>query len=399
MRSAARARPARADPAWARPFCGAALRSARTRRLVALLFAAAAFLAAGAWLVDTAAARPEATRAAKIRLLKRLSRGPELIIFGSSRAMKADPRVIRGMTRARGFNAAVSSGTPADAFALMHLAHDLFPDTQPRYLWIIDMEQLRRSRLQPKLLTVPDLVAYLPQKYQPKNRAAGAAANVPAAETLSSDDGALGNSWTTRAGTRTKYSGKRMVYRSDGFVTWGMRDYWASRGLTLEMCLASTILHFGDIYPKGFRAIRSTPALFLRETIKQMNEWGVRPVIVLSPYHPDLRRSVSGRGWAKRHKQVRQLFRHLQARLDFVFLDFTSIKTFGGKASGFYDGIHPRRSLAAKMLRAAVRRARKDLVPVPAPTPTPTPTSEPTPPPEPTPTPDPTPTPSPAPGS
>jgi hypothetical protein len=298
---------------------------------------------------------------------------------------------VRRLTRARGFNAAVSSGTPADVWTLMHLAHDRFPEHQSRYLWILDMEQLRRSSLQPKLLTVPRLVAYLPEQYRPRSSVAGLPES--AAEALPSDDGALGSAWSVAVARarstaiRESRYGKRMVYRADGYVVWGMRDYWASRGYTLQECLESTIAHFGAIYPKGFRAVRRTPAYFVRETIAQMNAWGVRPVIVLSPYHPQLRRAISGRGWASRHREVRRFFAHLQGKLDFVFLDFTTLRKFHGKASGFFDGIHPRPSLAARMLKSAVHYAKADLRPLPASTPTPTPAPTPTVTPEPTPTP------------
>jgi len=347
-----------------------------------------------------ASAKPEGTRAAKIRLLERLKVAPDLMIFGSSRAMKADPQVVRRLTRSRGFNASVSSGTPADTWSFMFLEHDLFPEKQARYLWILDMEQLRRARIHPKTLTVPRLVAYLPEEYRPHKRAA--TVPEPRAEAAASDDEALGGTWSEAGSSaRSKSYGRHMVFRSDGYSVWGMRDYWASQGYTLAACLQSTILHFNAIYPKGFGAIRSTPAFFVRKTIAQMNAWGIRPVIVLSPYHPDLRRYIGDRGWSQRHREVRRFFRHLQRRLDFVLLDYTSIQSFGGKASGFFDGIHPRRSLMARILKAAVRRARKQLVPVPKPTPTPTPTATPTPTPTESPTvePSPTPTTSPSPTS
>lgn len=356
-----------------------------------MLAAVFVLLAGMASLVPgSAAGKPEATRANKIRLLEGLGKAPELLIFGSSRAMRADPAYVRRLTGLRGFNCAVSSGTPAEAWAFMHLTRDLYPGTTQRYIWLLDMEQLRRSLLQPKLRTVPRLMEYLPEKYQ-KRAAFGRSTAAAGAGTalLDEDDPAVaapGPVLRSPAGAnaaRARSYGYRMVYRKDGFLIWGIRDYYASQGYSLRQCLVSSIYYFRFIYPKGFRAIRGTPAWFVREGIRKMNEWGVRPVIVLTPYHPELRDVIGGRGWKQRHAEVRRFFRHLAGTLDFKLLDFTSLPSFRGWPNGFYDGIHPKPKLTDRMLKQVWRRSRPYLRPVPAPSPAPTaspsPSQDPTP--------------------
>jgi len=360
--------------------------------LLGALLSAGALLGAAAFLVPSpACAKPEATRANKIRLLEGLGRAPELLIFGSSRAMRADPAYLHRLTGLRGFNCAVSSGTPAEAYAFMHLTRDLYPGTTQRYIWLLDMEQLRRSQLQPKLRTVPRLMEYLPERFQKRAAAEDAVgAFVSAAgSAFSDDDPALVDAagqvlrgpvptpaqQIVGAGSnRARSYGYRMVYRKDGYLIWGIRDYYAAEGYGLERCLVSSIYYFRLIYPRGFRAVRGTPAYFVREGIKQMNAWGVRPVIVLTPYHPDLRRAISSRGWKQRRAEVRRYFRHLGKTLDFKLLDFTSLASFRGWPNGFFDGIHPRPRLTNRMLKQVWRRSRPYLRPVPEPTPTPTPT-------------------------
>jgi len=378
--------------------------------VLAALLTAAVLLAAALVTTSPACARPEATRANKIRLLEALGRAPELLIFGSSRAMRADPAYVRKLTGLRGFNCAVSSGTPAEAYAFMHLTRDLYPGTTQRYIWLLDMEQLRRSKLQPKLRTVPRLMQYLPEQFQKREAVESGGSDAATRDAdgvfLDEDDLPLSDATGAVLGgaarapaqqlpgartTRARSYGYRMVYRKDGYLIWGIRDYYAAEGYSLQQCLVSSIYYFRFIYPRGFRAIRGTPAYFVREGIKQMNAWGVRPVIVLTPYHPELRRVISGRGWKKRRAEVRRFFRHLDKTLDFKLLDFTSPASFRGWPSGFFDGIHPRPRLTDRMLKQAWRRSRPYLQPVPEPTPTPTPTPSPTPTPAPTPVPTPTP--------
>jgi hypothetical protein len=53
-------------------------------------------------------------RATKACLAERLPVGPQLVVYGSSRAMKVDPAFVSRLTGLTSFNAAVSSATPAD---------------------------------------------------------------------------------------------------------------------------------------------------------------------------------------------------------------------------------------------------------------------------------------------
>src|SRR5205814_2373867 len=54
-------------------------------------------------------------RPAKAKLVDRLAAPPELVVFGSSRALKIDPAYLQRKLGLRGFNAGVSDGEPEDA--------------------------------------------------------------------------------------------------------------------------------------------------------------------------------------------------------------------------------------------------------------------------------------------
>ena len=63
-------------------------------------------------------------RPIKACLIQRLKQPPALMILGSSRAEKIQPTHIQKRTGLRGFNAAVSSSTPTDAWAFANLLHE-----------------------------------------------------------------------------------------------------------------------------------------------------------------------------------------------------------------------------------------------------------------------------------
>ena len=63
-------------------------------------------------------------RPIKACLVERLAQAPSLVILGSSRAEKVEPSYLRTRTGLTGFNAAVSSATPDDAWAFANLLHD-----------------------------------------------------------------------------------------------------------------------------------------------------------------------------------------------------------------------------------------------------------------------------------
>jgi hypothetical protein len=331
-----RRRPDRSSVAQRRP-----AHSLTRRLLTAIAVIAVAALSLGAVWPRAAAASPEATRTQKIRLFDKLGQAPQLLVLGSSRAMRVDPALLGRLTGQRTFNAAVSSGTCADTWCFLHLAADRFPSASaPRVLWLLDVEQFRARAIHPWLLSVPRLTQYIPAQFLP----------------------AAGRSPVAATPTAVSY-GYRRVYAADGFLRWAPDDYKAAHGWTLADGIADSVEKYRGIYPRGFRAVGSMPAWFVRESIQRLNRQGVRPVIILTPYQPQLLKFIAGRGWLRRHQQVLDFFASLRPSCDFVLLDTTRLGSFGGRASEFYDGTHGRAALMDRLVRAVVRRAGPALRP------------------------------------
>jgi hypothetical protein len=329
-----------------------ALRSIARRLSPAIAALAVVALSVAAAWPQTAAASPEATRTEKIRLLDKAAQAPQLLILGSSRAMRVDPALLRRLTGLRGFNAAVSSGTCADTWCFLHLVADRFPAAPtPRVLWVLDVEQFRGRVIHPWLLSVPRLTQYIPAQFLP-------AAGSPSSAGTSAAAGLVVVPSPARPATQAAAGyGYRRVYAANGFLRWAPDDLRTARGWTLADGIADSVQKYRGIYPRGFKAVGGMPSWFVRESITLLNQEGVRPVIVLSPYQPQLLSFIAGRGWPRRHQQVLDFFASLRPSCDFVLLDMTRLSSFGGRPTQFYDGTHGRVALLNGLARAVVRRA------------------------------------------
>jgi len=280
----------------------------------------------------------EWTRSLKITLLERLPTAPDVVILGSSRAMRLDPDHIRQMTGRSAFNCSVTSGGIPDAWAFMHLIRECFPGHVPTYLWLIDVEQFRRSSVHPYTLADRRLAQFLPQELVPSESERGGTATGPVPRV-------------------TGDAGDRAIFDANGFCRWNRYDHWRSRGWTLRAGLRSSCRKFDAIYPSGFRRVQGVQKTLLRDSIRLLNDWGSRPVIVLTPYHPILLAHISRRGYEVRRRAVRDYMSALRREgFRFTFLDFTRIAAFKGGRRSFYDGTHGDSRLMRQLVRAVVTR-------------------------------------------
>jgi hypothetical protein len=335
---------------------------ARRRRVTTGAVAAAVVLFCGvAVLAATAspahAFNQEVTRKAKVTRLKafakRFGTAPQLLVLGSSRSMRADPAQLRKALGVKGFNAAVSSGTITDAYAFFSYTKRRYPAAKPAVLWFLDVEVFRLSGYQPYLLSVSELVKCLP---------AGGPGGAPRPHSLPASL-AMGG-----------VNGGRTVaprFHADGLMTFWWHDVQRAAGRGTMAGVRFNQGTYGAIYARhGWKGLTGSAKWFTARIIKEANEMGVTPVIVMTPYHPVLRRHLAALGWTRAYKQVRGFLRQLKKRYELRVVDLTSLRSFGGWANGFYDGVHPRPPMMRAMLNRVVKRAGAYLKPgSPAPSP------------------------------
>jgi hypothetical protein len=290
--------------------------------------------------VSAPARAASSDRAIKACQIARMSPAPRLVVYGSSRAAKLEPSYLGSLLAETAFNASVSSGTAEDAWAFAHLAHDQAGSTPVRALWLLDIEALRPRPFDASLLQVPTLA---------RSFTVSGSVVRPAPETA---HGLASRtcSFTTSPSTR---------YAPDGFRAHDFHDAAAARGLTLDRGLRFGISHYERIYRSGYPRISPEAVAWVGWTIRAFNQWGIRPVIVLTPAHPAFLRALGPRGWDARHAQVLSMLRALQAQ--FTLLDASRISTFDGRPDAFYDGVHMRVENTRRLAAWIVRQARGDL--------------------------------------
>jgi hypothetical protein len=319
---------------------------------------------AGSGLVATAIL---SDRPIKACLEQRLPVAPSLVVLGSSRAEKVEPSYLHRRTGLVGFNAAVSSATPDDAWAFANLLHDRAAGATQRVVWFLDVESMRTRPLDPGLLDTPALSRYLTRSAALRARLRSVWSFVSwntALDSWKSVDATLfGSAHAFSTRTCTIHTNGVTEYAPDGYRKFDFHDVAVRRGMPLSRSIAITLAEYRTIYA-GDTQLASPAKQRFEQTVAAMNQWNTRPIIVLTPVHPTFERTIGPLGWTLRHRQLVSYLRSLQPRLRFDLLDASNIRTFGGTPQGFYDGVHMKVSNVHRLLDWIIRKAGRELGPV-----------------------------------
>jgi hypothetical protein len=291
----------------------------------------------------------------KAALIKQLTSPPQLVVLGSSRSLKVQPSYLHRLTGERVFNAGLRDATPVEEYALIHFIHDRFPHAHIHWLWLLDVESFRSDTISPALLDSADLAPYVSSQDRLTARFKGI---VDLLSWRALEDSLA----VIRAGKQAgpSLSGPEMtarrirhlIARSQGFAPDGYYrriDYdWAKSTQKYEAMYGD-----GSLY----RRLAGVPKDYLARSLRDLDRWGQPPVIVLTPMHPKLEQELGPVGWSGRHRELVAYLRRLRSTYAFRYLDFTSIRSFGGSPGGFYDPVHMREGNLHRMLTAVLARA------------------------------------------
>jgi hypothetical protein len=287
----------------------------------------------------------------RLRLIGRLKQPPQLVVLGSSRALKAEPAYLRQLTGLTGFNAAASNGKTQDGFAYANLFHDRWPDARIRYLWILEVEAFRSLPPSPQLLAEPPLARHFP-------------ASVRASSRL--DDLQRLFEWrTTKSSVKTVWRAARgapqlgqVDLAADGFRAVDQHDRSEAAGVPFATRLAESIRAARSFLPAMERSgLAAAERGYFERAVADMNRWGDEPVIVLGPVHPAYRAAVGGAAYDRLDARLTSYLEGLKPRLRFAVVDLRDLKSFGGSPNEFYDGIHMHLANMRKLLATAVQEA------------------------------------------
>jgi hypothetical protein len=104
--------------------------------------------------------------------------------------------------------------------------------------------------------------------------------------------------------------------------------------------------------PKNTRAMR-----YFERTLKRLNQQGVKPLLIIMPYHPRVLTAFLAVGWGVKQRWLVRYLDSLKGKYEFRVLNCLRIGTFDGDPKGFYDGSHLTASNSRRLIRYAVRKA------------------------------------------
>ena len=292
-------------------------------------------------------------RSFKADLYEEMPRVPRVLIFGGSRGLRMDPSTITRHTGLAAFNFALHNGRPEDAWAVTDWVLDTHPESPPTVIWCMQATTLADVPIAPGLILDERLSQAFPASLvNAKMR------------------------WAERQRRMNILNGRR--FGPDGMLYWNGYDRRRQEGLTLQQSLtqyldADMLARAGNHkLPHHTRS----QAYFIR-TVRLLNSYHIKPLIVIMPYHPRALSAFMSVGWGVKQQWLRAYLKQLQKTLDFRVLDCLHIRTFGGSRPGFYDGAHLTAENSRRLIRYCITKA-PGCFRVP-PTPSPTPSASPTP--------------------
>jgi hypothetical protein len=278
-------------------------------------------------------------RSVKANIIQKLKQAPQLIVLGSSRSMRYDPEYLQQKTGLRTFNAGVNIiGGAADVWAMTNFIHDRFPQAHPKYLWLVDVETFTTT-VKASLTAEPRLAQYL-------DKTTGTAGRAGSALTTLTDDLKSLLSWaTTRDSLRILMHRSTATTKEQAFA----KQFRANGGIAAKVMspaerqhqTAESLTRYTLLYQTAYHSLDPQAMRYVEQTLALMNQSGSEPLIVLTPLSPLFQQKLGPLGWNERHQQVVAFFTSLQSKYKFTFADVTSVSTWGGSPTEFFDGVHP----------------------------------------------------------
>ena len=269
----------------------------------------------------------ETDRAAKLTLVERLKKAPEILVLGSSRSRQVEPPVLQQLTGHRGFNAGVTGGSAADAYVFTRLTADRFPKVKRRYVWFVDAG-IATNGVNPQLAADPRA-----QKYLHGGGGFGL-----------KDIGTYLSTQASRASLRVldkcvvHTCQARIRYRADGSIPHGDLRYLPEQAKNLQADVAKLVASI-RAHPPVRRPVDPRRYAFFERTLAFMNARGERPVIVLNPIYPSVLAELERYGFPERAASLAYLAR-LHRRFDFVVVNCEDISEWSGSRRDFSNPTH-----------------------------------------------------------
>jgi len=269
-------------------------------------------------------------------IARHFTQSPQLLFFGGSRSQRFDPSFARRVTGLRAANITVSDARPEEAWAMLNWLYSRWPDAKIDFVWGVSAGVIHDFGLDPALLQDPRFYHYFPDDLLAQERA-----KLP----------------TSVSKMPKEYGFLRNRYSDLGMLLWNVYDARIARGFTLEDGLRGYIRRMLDTGDPLASVPDGRARQYFEQTIQLLNDHGSSPILVLMPDHPRVLRVIRRHHWGNRRREFHEYLDSLGVTLSIKVVDFTSIRSFNGRAEWFYDGVHITRQNADRLILALKRVA------------------------------------------
>jgi hypothetical protein len=271
-------------------------------------------------------------RSYKADLLERLTKAPELVVLGGSRAQRFAPSTVLRLTGLTAFNFAVHNCRTYDAYAISRYLYARSPATKLRCVFALQATTLVDTPMDQALLYDRRFSQWFPGALLRRQKAAE---GTPVRRHVPSAD----------------------VYTTRGLIVSNGYDRRLAAGVSLDTSLSNYIASVLPRAASSYSAGSGLSRFYLRKLLRLYNDHGAAPLLVLMPYHPAALSAFREVGWQRKLAAAKRYLSRLHGRYAFRVVDYTEIGSFDGDADAFYDGAHVTRRNADLILARAVRQA------------------------------------------
>jgi hypothetical protein len=293
-------------------------------------------------------------RTVKADRIEELKQPPQLVVLGSSRAMRYEPSYLEKLTGLRTFNASVNGiGGTTDAWAMSQFIHEVWPDSHPAYLWLVDVESFVPLGAQGRTAAEPRLAKYVNAATAGKGTAELAQAiwqNRSTLFSLATAKDSLRVMLFRKKAKTTQSKYRRQILADGALKQRGWKKQW------WDVHFPSSVVRYSNLYKNVYKKPDAASQKYFEKTLAFMNDQGATPLIVLTPINPKLRAIIGPLGWDARHQQAVAYIESLQATYRFKFLDLTDPSLFGYVPKQFFDGVHMTTINTEKAIRYILRQ-------------------------------------------
>jgi hypothetical protein len=301
-------------------------------------------------------------RREKLELLRECPEKPELIVLGSSRMMRVDPRVLQPEVGLRGFNLAVNHARTEDFLALLRYCV-LKLEINPKIVIVgLDIHAFRGFYQSDNLLEYyPELSYYIENERRDPLWFSLNVNWIKFTKGLSFHQTEMSARAVQRYFSRGPWKSS-VIFDNQGTLIFnaseeGTADSLDSNRLTKALAKATTSYNLDF---SGFGGISESRTEYFRMMAAFCRSRNTHLIAVLLPYHPNLIKNLKDTEFERLNAEWNSQMRKLATEEGVTLVDAQDIESFGGDPGMFFDEIHMFSENSNRMATYALRRAGQE---------------------------------------